>query len=325
MIVGFTYDLKNDYAKIAYNHPNIEIFDDEETISGIEIILHNLGYEVQRVGNINNLVKYISRGQRWDIVFNICRGSYTFKGQLQVPALLEAFNIPYVFSDSYTIILSSNKALIKQIVNTFDIKTPNFIVIDNEKLINNIPLSFPVIVKPLFGCNSIGINSNSKCENEKEMINAFKKIYSEITKEIIVEEFLDGREFITGIVGFGEQTECIGTIEIVFNNLKDNNIYTLNAKKDLKYISFKIPEIQISQKCEKLALTIWKKLNCKDGGTIKFRTNEKGELYFLDINLIPALHPTKSEFSFLAKFKGFDFMTLMEKIMNSAIKRTKLM
>ena len=99
MLIGLTYDLKDEYLAQGFTSDEVAEFDSEETIFGIEKALHELGHETVCIGHIKNLVKLLNEGERWDLVFNICEGMYGLGREAQVPAILDAWNIPYTFSD----------------------------------------------------------------------------------------------------------------------------------------------------------------------------------------------------------------------------------
>jgi D-alanine-D-alanine ligase len=98
MLIGLTYDLRDEYLRMGYSEEETAEFDREDTIISIENTLVGLGYQTDRIGNIMTLVNRLSCGDRWDMVFNIAEGLYGSGREAQVPALLDAYRIPYVFS-----------------------------------------------------------------------------------------------------------------------------------------------------------------------------------------------------------------------------------
>ena len=68
-----------------------------------------LGHAPERIGGIRPLTERLAAGARWDAVFNICEGLKGVAREAQVPALLEAYDIPYVFSDPLTLALTSRQ------------------------------------------------------------------------------------------------------------------------------------------------------------------------------------------------------------------------
>src|SRR6267378_4242137 len=117
MRIGVTYDLRADYLASGMSEEDSAEFDAEITIASITGALSGLGHDPVRVGNIRALTRLLASGERWDAVFNICEGVAGYAREAQVPALLEAYGIPFVFSDALTLAISLDKAWTKQIVS----------------------------------------------------------------------------------------------------------------------------------------------------------------------------------------------------------------
>ena len=103
MNIGLTYDLRQDYIDMGYSEEETAEFDKESTVEGLEKALKALGHKTERIGHVKNLVKSLAEGKRWDLVFNIAEGLFGLAREAQVPALLEAYEIPHVFSDAFTL------------------------------------------------------------------------------------------------------------------------------------------------------------------------------------------------------------------------------
>src|SRR6201996_8263928 len=131
MRIGVTYDLRSDYLALGYSEEETAEFDAEETIAAVCDALNGLGHAPIRIGGIRPLTKALAEGQCWDAVFNICEGLKGVSREAQVPALLEAFDIPYVFSDPLTLALTLDKAMTKRVVRDAGVPTPDFAVIES--------------------------------------------------------------------------------------------------------------------------------------------------------------------------------------------------
>jgi hypothetical protein len=104
MRVGLTYDLRDDYRALGgFSEDALAEFDSPETIDALEHALRANGCRVERIGHIRSLARRLVDGENWDLVFNIAEGVAGRNREAQVPALLEAYNIPYVFSDPLTL------------------------------------------------------------------------------------------------------------------------------------------------------------------------------------------------------------------------------
>jgi len=107
--IGITYDLRDDYLADGYGEEETAEFDHPLTIVAIEETLQSLGYETDRIGHIRALARSLVAGERWNLVFNIAEGLRGFGREAQVPALLDAWDIPYTFSDPLVLSLTLHK------------------------------------------------------------------------------------------------------------------------------------------------------------------------------------------------------------------------
>lgn len=111
--IAFTYDSQSEWLALGYSAEQCAEFDSDKTIEGIAASLRKLG-SVQMVGGLKSLTTALATSKPdWDIVFNICEGFGNTGREAQVPALLEAWGIPFTFSDSATLALCLDKAKTK--------------------------------------------------------------------------------------------------------------------------------------------------------------------------------------------------------------------
>ena len=113
MIIGLTYDLRQDYLAEGYSMEETAEFDKPETVEGIEAALQELGHSTGRIGNGKKLVGRLATGDRWDMVFNFAEGWHGVAREAQVPAILDLYRIPYTFSDPLVLALALHKEMTK--------------------------------------------------------------------------------------------------------------------------------------------------------------------------------------------------------------------
>src|SRR5690606_39891939 len=111
MLIGLTYDLKDDYLARGFSEADVAEFDSIETIDAVAGALAALGHECVRIGHVRALAERLVAGERWDLVFNIAEGIEGFGRESQVPALLEAYGVQYTFSDPLVSSMTYNKAM----------------------------------------------------------------------------------------------------------------------------------------------------------------------------------------------------------------------
>lgn len=322
MLVGLTYDLRDDYLKMGYSEEETAEFDKIDTIEGIENALINLGYNTERIGNVNALITKLNSGKRWDIVFNICEGLHGIGREAQVPAILDVYKIPYTFSDVMVLSLTLHKAMTKRVIRDLNLPTPEFLVASNKKDCKNHNLKFPLFAKPLSEGTGKGIDGKSKINNQLELEMVVENLYKKFNQPVLVEEYLPGREFTVGIVGSGENAKAVGTMEIMMNENKNELIYSYNNKENYEnIISYKVPEKGIKEKCEKLAIDSWRGLECRDAGRVDIRVDKNGIPNFIEVNPLAGLNPVHSDLPIICKMNNIKYVDLIDEIMKSAVKR----
>ena len=324
MNIGFTYDLRSAYLAMGYSEEETAEFDKESTIDAIETTLNQLGFEVDRIGHVKQLVARLYNGDRWDMVFNICEGMYGIAREAQVPALLDAYNIPYVFSDPLVLALTLDKGMTKRVVRDAGITTPDFFVIKNPEDINKVNLSFPLFAKPIAEGTGKGINAKSIVNNTAELKSTCLYLLKTFKQPVIVETFLSGREFTVGITGTGEAARAVAGMEILLRDKAEKNVYSYTNKEEYEQNTYYIPTTDIDKvKCEQLALDAYRVLGCEDGGRVDIRYDALGNPNFLEINPLPGLHPVHSDLPILSALNGISYTQLMKMIMDSAIQKVK--
>ncbi len=320
--VGLTFDLKDEYLRMGYSQEEVAEFDSSETIEALEDTLLLAGYKVIRIGNIFDLVKFLSTGKRCDIVFNICEGMYGIAREAQVPCLLEAYRIPYVFSEPEILNLTLDKALTKLVLKETGILTAPFCVVHRAEDIGQVHLDYPLFVKPVAEGTSKGIDGYSLVKNKSGLIESVHYLLEKFKQPVLVETYLSGREFTVGVLGTGENTRAIGAMEIILNGEAPHPVYSYSVKKDWeKYVSYRIADDPAAMECVEAAVKIWKILKGKDAGRIDFRLDSQGRANLIEVNPLAGLNPVYSDLPILARLKGIEYKDIIAEIMDSAIQR----
>lgn len=319
MIIGLTFDLKDTYLKQGFSKEEVAEFDTEETISGIENALNSLGYQTERIGNIVELTHALAAGKRWDIVFNIAEGLYGIGREAQVPALLDAFKVPYVFSNPVVLGVTLHKAMAKHIVRGYGIPTADFYLVKSREEIDNIQLDFPVFIKPVAEGTGKGIDLKSLVSNRKELQTNIIELLEKYRQAVLVEEFLPGREFTVGITGTGKHAQPCGIMEVKVNARENEKIYSLHNKENYQgKVDYHVPEKEITRQCYKLAIDAWNALECQDGGRVDIKLDKNGIPNFIEVNPLAGLNPIHSDLPILCRLGGISYEELISRIMKSA-------
>jgi D-alanine-D-alanine ligase len=322
MKIGLTYDLRQDYLATGFGEEETAEFDRPDTIEAIAAALHDLSHQTVRIGNVWELVKRLAAGERWDCVFNIAEGLRGVAREAQVPALLDAYDIPYTFSDPLVLALSLHKALTKRVLRDLGLPTAEFCVVEAEADIARVNLPFPLFVKPVAEGTAKGIDADSKVHSRDELTRVCRRLLTTYKQPVLVESYLPGREFTVGITGTGADARAVGTLEVVLLGGAEPHSYTyVNKERCEELCEYRLVTDSWAERCEELALEAWRGLNCRDGGRVDLRAGADGELYILELNPLAGLHPLHSDLPILCTAVGVPYLELIRRIMASAQKR----
>lgn len=322
MRIGLTYDLKQRYLDDGYSSEEVAELDSHETIDAIDAALRANGFEPERIGNIKDLVDALAAGRRWPVVFNIAEGLHGLCREAQIPALLDAYRIPYVFSDSLTLVVTLHKALAKAMVRQRGVPTADYRLVEREEDIAGVDLPFPLFIKPVGGGTGMGIDGNSIICDTHQLHRQGRRLLAAHEQPVLVETYLSGREFTVGIVGTDKDARVVGMMEIVVDRASDQGVYSYTSKQQyLSCASYHPVAPVIAKECEDVALGAWRALGCRDGGRIDLRMDAQGVVNFLEVNPLAGLHPVDSDLPILARMAGIGYDGLIGLIMASACER----
>lgn len=326
MKVGLTYDLRDDYLALGFSEEETAEFDRAGTIDAIEGTLRGLGFETERVGHVKSLVQRLASGARWDVVFNIAEGLYGLGREAQVPALLDAYGIPYTFSDSLVLSLTLHKGMTKRVVRDAGIATPDFAVVERLGEVNGLKHSFPLFAKPVAEGTGKGVCEASVIHNQAELLARCRVLLEEFKQPVLVEAYLSGREFTVGVVGTGSEAYVPAVMEVILLGSAQAGAYSyVNKEQCEERVQYRLLNGDaLDTECKKLAVQAWQVLGCRDAGRVDIRCDASGKPYFLEVNPLAGLHPEHSDLPILWTMSGRRYSDLIAAIMDSALKRAAL-
>lgn len=319
MHIALTYDLKDDYLAQGFDKEACAEFDSIETIDAIDAFLKSRGHRTERVGHVRALVKALAAGKRWDCVFNIAEGLHGRGREAQIPALLDAYQIPYIFSDPLVLAVTLDKAMTKRVLQG-TVRTAAFgeISMNGEGDLNG--LAYPLFVKPNADGTGKGITSKSLVENDQQLREVITDIHARFQQSALVEQYLPGREFTVGITGTGEAAQVIGVMEIILNEKADACGYTYDNKQLYEErVEYKLVNDAEANQAADEALRAWQTLGCRDGGRIDLRSDANGKPHFLEVNPLAGLHPVLGDLVILSRLAGVTYADLLGRILDSAL------
>jgi len=328
--VGLTYDLRNEYPPYASAPPDYYgEFDSEETVRYLEATIESLGHRVCRIGNADRLVRFIAEDKSVDIVFNIAEGMWGRAREAQVPAILEAFRIPYTFSDPLTLALCLDKAMTKRLWRCEGLPTPDFCVVSEiaelDQARRGLP-DFPLFVKPAYEGSSKGISIESIIEADQELYERVEWVLTLYQQPAMIEEFLPGREFTVGILGNEREARVLGVAEVTTVSQVRVNCFVhkeeWQAFTQEKFVL--VESVSLKNKLSELALQAYLAVGCRDLGRVDIRLDKDGNPQLLEINPLTGLHPTRSALPIIGRQVGISFKEMIAEILQHAIERWSL-
>jgi D-alanine-D-alanine ligase len=316
--------------KINSKMQNIEDIEAEEqrriTSSEIEKILSKK-YRVEKIiadeKIMDNLLK-----SKVNFVFNLSTGVKGESRQSQVPAILEMLGIPYVGSGVLAHGMALNKAVAKKIFTFHNVTTPYFqeFYTGKEKLDPN--LKFPAIVKPACEGSGFGIHKDSLVYREKDLYQKVERLLKDYQPPALAEEYIDGREFTVGIIGNGKEKIVLPILEIDFGSVTEeyDKFNTFESKHghggQKRFYCPAILSKEEKEIIEKSALSAFDALGCRDFARVDLRVKDNLP-YIIEINSLPGLQPSYSDFPRMAEVAGISYEDLILTILSEAIKRYK--
>jgi len=322
MKIGITYDLRADYLAAGFGEEETAEFDRPDTIDAIEKALRDIGYDTDRIGNIWSLTKRLAAGDRWELVFNIAEGLYGFGREAQVPALLDAYSIPYTFSDPLTLSMTLHKGVTKHVIKNLGLPTADFAVIDTVDRDLKVNLPYPLFAKPVAEGTGKGVTPASIVRNKKQLRAVCKQLLATFRQPVLVETFLPGREFTVGVLGTGSKARSIGVMEVVLLKNAEPGVYSyLNKEICEEVIEYRLVSDREAKKAVQVAVACWQELGCRDAGRVDLRSDAKGLPHFIEVNPLAGLHPEHSDLCILASKVGIAYQDLIQQIVSEALSR----
>lgn len=319
MKVGLTFDLRSWYIDRGYSMEETAEFDKQETVDALENALRLMGHETELIGNAFQLIEALAAGKKWDLVFNIAEGLYGDGRESVVPAILDQYRIPYVFSGPVIMGISLNKHTAKLVVSAAGVRVSAGCLISKIEDLEKCNLDFPLFVKPVSEGTGKGITRKSLVRSASGLSGMVEWILKEFHQPALVEEYLPGREFTVGVVGHGEEAVTIGGMEVI---CADNLPYSVEVKENYQnFCTYKPLSKDIEEECRNVALGAWKALDAVDAGRIDLKADRNGRICFIEANPLAGLNPVHSDLPILARFYGIQYQQLMEMIMKAAGKR----
>ena len=327
LAVGVVYNLQKGLKTTI---PDAEAeYDSLETVYALKSALEAGGHRVVLL-EVDEALPEKLRQERIDIAFNIAEGLEGRGREAQIPAMLSFWGIPFTGSDETTLCLALDKALTKQLLISYGIRTPKYALLSEENPWPAIDLCYPGIVKPNAEGSSKGIANNNIVTSAQDLYDLAHRCIGLYQGAILAEEYIAGREFTVGLLGNGSKVRVFPPMEIIYKKSTQDHfhVYSYNVKKNYKeYITYQCPaalSVKQTNEMTEIAKKVYTSLGCRDLARIDFRMSAGGEVYFIEVNPLPGLAPAYSDYPMLAEFCGIGYTELINRILLAASQRLKI-
>jgi D-alanine-D-alanine ligase len=324
--IGLTYDLREVYLAEGYSEEETAEYDRVETVDSLAGALESLGHTTDRIGHARELMGRLVRGDRWDLVFNICEGLKGLSREAQVPAILDVYGIAYTFSDPLVMALTLDKGMTKTVLRGHGVPTADYAVVKSMDDLRHLKLTYPLFAKPIAEGTGKGIDPGSIVKDARALSERCRYLLERFAQPVLVETYLPGREFTVGLWGTGPEAAAIGTLEIVLRDSAEPNVYSYVNKERCEELVDYVPvwasKDPLVKRCEQIALDAWRALDCRDAGRIDLRCDASGHPVFMEVNPLAGLHPSHSDLPMICTACNIPYEDLIRRIVDSA--RTRI-
>jgi len=333
--VAFLYNVRHHYPDPHDLRNQCEVdYDDPQTIDAMLSHLTDCGFSVLPIeADENAYTQLRDKRSTIDIAFNYSEGLNGLDRECHIPAILEMLQIPYTGSRPLTQAIVLNKGLTKDILRSHGLPVVPHCIYNEKGEVSDPGFGFPLIVKPLSQGSSAGITNRSVVRTLPELCDQIDCVLETIGPPVMVEPFLEGREF--SIAMLGNPPRALPAVEPDHSKLPKG--YEKIDSLEVKWIFEESPGMTDYLLCpalmgnelwsviEGVCHTTWHALGVRDLCRIDLRCDIHGKPYVLEVNSPPGLLPpevsTTSYFPLAARCAGLSYNDLLGTIVETACQR----
>ncbi|MEO6733954.1 MAG: SET domain-containing protein-lysine N-methyltransferase [Ferruginibacter sp.] len=267
--------------------------------------------------------------QNYDVFVNLCEGYLEWDiPSIDVIYSLELLRLP--FTGPTSLLYDPSKELMKYVAYTEGIQTPAYVIIEDEENLEEQvkSLKFPLFVKPVKAGDSLGIDDKSLVSDLPALKDKIQQILQEYGP-LLVEEYIDGREFTVMIAANADNEKTSTTfrpVEYIFTSGSHFKTYALKTSELHPNANIPVVDLSIDEKLREAAQKIFRSFNGVGYGRLDFRMNDKGELFFLEINFTCSVFYKdgyEGSADYILKHDGFGQANFLRHIIAEGIARHK--
>jgi D-alanine-D-alanine ligase len=280
------------------------VFDDDDyyTIDQLKSALQSSDkYQYSYLDNHDTLLTDLKAlSGKADLILNLCDEGYINdpRKELHVPAIMEVFQLPYTGAGPQCLAYCYDKSLVRGAALEMGLPVPEAYFIRAEDSSIELPIGFPVIIKPNFGDSSFGITQRSVAYSAEELLNAIASIRERFgyDKPMLVEEFLTGADLTVGVIGNPPDDYLVlPIVEEDYTSLPPELPrlcgYEAKWNPDSPYWNLKSIPADLSpethQTIVEACLKLFERLECRDYARFDWRLDARGNPKLLEVNPNP--------------------------------------
>ena len=303
-----------------------------EEIGAVEGAIRSLGHQCFVMAIRDEILTAVHwlRELHPDVVFNLCESVYGNScWEMNIPALLELFRIPYTGSSALTLGLCQDKGKVKDILLSQGILTPRYRVFDRQ--VDHIKgNAFPIIVKPLHEDGSLGISKESVVYDDEMLCKQIQYVIDKYHQPALVEEFIEGRELNVSLMETDGKVGVLPISEIDYSEVPKGipKICGYEAKwvaesaeyQKTKPICPATLEWVTKRRVEHIAVKVFKLFECRDYARVDMRVDRNGKIYVLEVNPNPDISP-QAGLTRSIKAQGMTYTEFIGNLLERALQR----
>jgi D-alanine-D-alanine ligase len=289
-----------------------------------------LGHRAEAVGLQHDARALVAAVDRFrpDVVFNLLVEFHSDPALDQhVASLLELLEVPYTGCRPRGLTLARDKALSKEILAAHGVDVPRFQVCERGLRLPRRTLPFPLIVKSRTEEASLGLARASLVTNERALARRVAFVHETIGTDAIVEEYLDGRELYSALLG-GARPRVLPTWELVFRRRASHPAIATRAVKFSSAVQRRLGVVNrparlapaLERRVHALARASWHALDLSGYARIDLRLTPAGRLAVLEANPNPEL-ARGEDLADAARAAGIGYGELVQRILEVGLRR----
>ncbi len=265
--------------------------------------------------------------KKYDIFVNLCEGYLEWEiPSIDVIYFLELLNLP--FTGPTSILYDPTKELMKYVSYTQAVNTPQFAIVESLEDITSscAHLRYPLFIKPAKAGDSLGIDEKSLLKNDIELLEKANFLLEEYGSAL-VEEYIDGREFTVLVVAHSEKNGTpfvYNPVEYIFPEGRQFKTYALKTSELHLEANACVKDELLSKKLKEASSNIFNGFGGAGYARLDFRMNNKGELFFLEINFTCSVfysNGMEGSADYILQINNTSQKDFLEKIIEEGISR----